>query len=401
MKYTKPDYYDEFVCIAADCPATCCAGWQIMIDQKSLDKYSSYPGPLGNRLHNSIDWKTGAFKQYDRRCAFLNEENLCDLYDEAGEDMLCRTCKRYPRHMEEFENERELSLSLSCPVVARMLLGRKEQVRWVEKDVPRKSEEDDSFDLFLYSALQDCRNIMFTVMQNRELPVAIRLAEILALAHDVQNRVDGNHIFEIENLLERYTRAGAHEAFAGRLERFLATQNTHAKHYAQELFQMLGKLETLDPEWPAYRDSLEQICREQKPGSVQKVFFSGIYQMYGMNTDMATETEQLMIYYLYTYFCGAVYDGQILSKVKMAICCILLIRQMEAATAISRKGSLSSEDRAQIVWRFSRELEHSDINLNQMEKWMDEQEMTSFESLMGMIAAEFEGENEWKKEKTY
>ena len=29
-------------------------------------------------------WKEGSFKQYHGRCAFLNEENLCDIYSEAG-----------------------------------------------------------------------------------------------------------------------------------------------------------------------------------------------------------------------------------------------------------------------------------------------------------------------------
>ena len=25
MRYVKPGYYDKFVCIAGECPATCCA----------------------------------------------------------------------------------------------------------------------------------------------------------------------------------------------------------------------------------------------------------------------------------------------------------------------------------------------------------------------------------------
>lgn len=64
---------------------------------------------------NSINFKRKSFKQYDRRCAFLNEENLCDIYTEAGEKLFCKTCRQYPRHEEEYENVRELSLSLSCP----------------------------------------------------------------------------------------------------------------------------------------------------------------------------------------------------------------------------------------------------------------------------------------------
>lgn len=35
MQITKPTFYKEFSCIAGACPDTCCAGWQIMIDEKA------------------------------------------------------------------------------------------------------------------------------------------------------------------------------------------------------------------------------------------------------------------------------------------------------------------------------------------------------------------------------
>ena len=102
MQITRPDYYKAFTCIADVCPDTCCAGWQIVIDEKSLRKYRRVKGPFGGRLHNDIDWKEQVFRQYNRRCAFLNEDNLCDIYSEAGKRMLCDTCRKYPRHIEEF-----------------------------------------------------------------------------------------------------------------------------------------------------------------------------------------------------------------------------------------------------------------------------------------------------------
>ncbi|MEI3218527.1 MAG: flagellin lysine-N-methylase [Lachnoclostridium sp.] len=58
----------------------------------------------------------------EKRCAFLNDDNLCDLYTELGKDSLCKTCSPYPRHVEEFEGVREITLSVSCPEVAKILL---------------------------------------------------------------------------------------------------------------------------------------------------------------------------------------------------------------------------------------------------------------------------------------
>ena len=96
MLYTIPDYYQNFKCTADECEDTCCAGWQIAIDRKSLVRYGKVTGKFRRRLNRSIRWLEGTFKQGEGgRCAFLNEENLCDLYSALGKESLCRTCRLY------------------------------------------------------------------------------------------------------------------------------------------------------------------------------------------------------------------------------------------------------------------------------------------------------------------
>ena len=184
MEFTFPNYYKEFSCIAGSCPDTCCAGWQIVIDNKTLKKYQHFKGPFHNRLHNDIDWKEHVFRQYNRRCAFLNEENLCDIYTEAGPKMLCDTCRNYPRHIEEFEGLREISLSLSCPEAARILLSQKEKVHFVTIEKEAAEETYDDFDYFLFTALMDTRDLLIKIIQNRNVPIRKRLWKVLAITHD-------------------------------------------------------------------------------------------------------------------------------------------------------------------------------------------------------------------------
>ncbi len=38
MRYRRPHYYEQFSCIAGVCPDTCCAGWQIVIDEEAPKK---------------------------------------------------------------------------------------------------------------------------------------------------------------------------------------------------------------------------------------------------------------------------------------------------------------------------------------------------------------------------
>jgi len=290
MEFTFPNYYKEFSCIAGSCPDTCCAGWQIVIDNKTLKKYQHFKGPFHNRLHNDIDWKEHVFRQYNRRCAFLNEENLCDIYTEAGPKMLCDTCRNYPRYIEEFEGLREISLSLSCPEAARILLSQKEKVH------SRMNTSDTSKDLF--------KNMWKTIVPEMEV-----------------------------------LRPGWKEFLKERLDSLYISSGENDYIYQKSEFDFYC------PDW--------QI-----------------------------QEEQLLVYWIYTYFCGAVYDDEIFTKVKMAVVCTLFIHELDVGTYLKNEHHFNLNAQIQICYQFSRELEHSDLNLNKFQELMSENNIFSFENLL-------------------
>ena len=87
--------------------------------------------------------------------------------------------------------------------------------------------------------------------------------------------------------------------------------------------------------------------------------------------DWETACEQILVYFISTYFCGAVYDGRIWGKARMAVVSAFLIYELWKARWLKNEGTLDLEDMTEILYRFSRELEHSDQNLEQMEKSME------------------------------
>ena len=402
MRYTVPDYYKKFKCLASDCPATCCAGWQIMIDDKSLKKYASCPGIFGNRLVNSINWEEERFKQYHSRCAFLNEQNLCDIHLEKGSDFLCRTCRRYPKHVEVYENEREISLSLSCPMVARLLLAKTDQAQFLTTEKVRKNDgdqlqkSDDDFDEFLYSALQDCRSVLIAMAQNRNEALNLRMAKILSLAHDVQNRIDSRQLFDTENVLERYQREGADTALAHKLiwfslvnEEFCGENDEQRadSDYLSVQWRVLDYLrdfEVLDPRWVPDL----QRWRKALYGEGPAVYLERKKRFLTEARVWETEYEQILVYFLFVYFCGAVYDGDALRKAKMAVMSVRILRELAFAQWILAGEKLTAEDRAELAWRYARELEHSDPNLNAMERMMEEWKESDFEVLILLLIGE-------------
>lgn len=375
MLYTIPDYYKKFYCLAGSCPATCCAGWQIVIDRRSLLRYASLDGSFGNRVKNSVDWQEHTFLQYGKRCAFLNEENLCDMHLEAGADMMCATCRKYPRHIEVFDNEREISLSMSCPAAAKLILEKEDRVTFRTAQDERCDPEDESFDIFLYSALCDTRSLLFSLLQNRQEHVFLRMQKALALAHDVQNRIDARRMFEVEDVLTSYKKERVQRRLVQKL-RSVGTEREE-QNAGQEgsvpdpvaLLDVLDEFEVLDSVWKRDVQEWKALLRKTlKSGEGRRA----VRRFFDNNVITQTEYEQMMVYYVYTYFCGAVYDGAALAKVKTAVFGTMIWAWSCCAKWLQKGEHLETSERLQLAWRYSRELEHSDQNLNKIDELAEE-----------------------------
>lgn len=370
MEYTYPEYLYDFQCEASACRNTCCKGWRIVIDPVSLKKYRKYPGFFGNRLKNSIDWEHESFEQYNGRCTFLNEEKLCDIYKEAGEDMLCKTCTRYPRHYEEYENLREISLSLSCPAAAKLILGQEKKLTFLNEYRETPEEEYEQFDFFLFTKLNEIRDYYYEVIQNRELSLEFRMSLLLSTAHDLQERIDREQLHEVDGLLERYSRP----AFLKTAERkFAEFQNdcNGKRIQRHRLWQKLYRLEVLRQKWRAYLRERERKLYEELSMEDYEEACRAFGEAY---REQDYEYEQLLMYYIFCYLCGAVYDGDLFSKVKLAVVHTLLIRELSMAAWLERGRELSFDDRVELAHRYARETEHSDPNMEAMENMAAEEE---------------------------
>ena len=194
MYYLYPDYYKKFHCTADKCIDTCCAEWQIVIDDESLEKYGNYRGDYQQTLCQNIDWEEGVFHHNKRgKCAFLRDDALCDMYIHMGSDSLCTTCREYPRHTEEFENLREITLSLSCPEVAKIVMNTTEPITFVTKE-DEADECYEEFDYFLFSELEDVREEMIRIMQDRNVNIRDRIDKILQISVSVQRHYDAGSL---------------------------------------------------------------------------------------------------------------------------------------------------------------------------------------------------------------
>ena len=387
MLITIPDYYNEFECIADKCEDTCCAGWQIVIDKETLKKYTKVKGTFRKRLWTSINWFQGTFKQdKDKRCTFLNERNLCDLYLSQGEEGFCKTCREYPRHTEEFEGVREITLSISCPEVARILMNRMEPVQFLSEENEGEEEFED-FDPFLYSILEDARKEMITILQNRNLTISDRILLVLGMAHDMQGRMKRQEMFACSDVITKYTTDKAIQFVRDYQQK--AENRDEEMSFAHTMFKHLYELELLREEWGIllketedllYRDKAKyrEAKGEFKNYLKKKADFENHNNKEAEENSVAGDNksninidihlEQLLVYFLFTYFPGAVYDGEIYAKAQLTVYCVWMIWEIWMARWLKNEKSLDLEEMTELVYRFSREVEHSDLNLGEIER---------------------------------
>lgn len=374
MEYTYPDYYKNFKCIGGECKDNCCAaGWQITIDDESLEKYETMEGEIGVRLRNSIDWENGMFEQFEHKCALLNENGLCDVYCDAGEDKMCILCQRYPRHYEEFENVREISLSVSCPEAAKIVLGNRGKVGFYT-ETDEEEEEYEDFDYLMYTKLLDIREILLDVLHERKGSVAHRISKLLDIVHGIQGLIDNDEIFGIDEQEQRaLTEQINYRRYTGKMKL--------RQEYMAEMMQNLHRLEVLRPTWTDFIREVQSILYVYLDAEEYGKLCEEFDSFYG---ERMQEYEQLMSYFIYTYFCGAVYDYEVESKLRFGIATVLIIHEMDMAMWYKNKD-LTFEEQVGLVHNYSMEIEHSDLNLDDMERMVMNNKAFGYRRLLTVL----------------
>ena len=183
MAVWVPSYYRAFHCIADRCRHSCCVGWEVDIDPESLRRYEAVTGALGEALQAHIvrSEAGGSFRLTpEERCPFLQEDGLCRLYRELGEESLCQICTDHPRFRSYFTGRTELGLGMCCEEAARVALTHTVPATWVLLEQDSEGEEslppEEAFLLTL-------RERLTALLQDRRVSLPDRLDNLLEAAH--------------------------------------------------------------------------------------------------------------------------------------------------------------------------------------------------------------------------
>lgn len=228
-KIISPSYVKGFECIAGDCEDSCCIGWNIDIDKITYRRYFRTKDMLMKKefvkhIHRNEDSHCDevdygrARMQESKYCPFLNEDKLCRIYINLGEDYLSNVCSSFPRVYNILDGSYELSLYMSCPEAVRKLLESREPIKFIEEDISLNKHiinsavdtKDKRWKGSPIRRLKELRSMSIAAIQNRELSITDRL---LKLGYELQKisrseqsdknsshdplKVPDNHIFQL------------------------------------------------------------------------------------------------------------------------------------------------------------------------------------------------------------
>lgn len=128
--------YTDYSCLAGDCPATCCAGWKIVVDAEAVERFSRLENlRLRQDILEHIRYQNGEYQfvnQPNGHCGMLDSDGLCRIQRNLDEKSLCNTCRKFPRLTANVGETIWMSMAASCPVVADYLW--KNKIAWIKKD---------------------------------------------------------------------------------------------------------------------------------------------------------------------------------------------------------------------------------------------------------------------------
>ncbi len=345
MKILQPDYYKDFKCIASACEDTCCAGWEVDVDDEKYHFYKTVKGALGKRLKEvMVPKKKGEGCSFelseDKRCPFLDKENLCDIIKELGEEAICETCTDYPRFIRDYGQTREIGLVPSCFTAAQLMVNKKKLSVIVSKQDDDLRLELNDIDAELFFELKDLRSRIFMCLADKKRPVEDKLSDILDIAQE-------------------------YEDDCGKSKDPTSAYRGH-KDPVKMFFKPFDGMETVNPKWDDYVDDTHEfeITDDDYREVCKKI------------PQLSRALEELAFYYFYRYIMEAVYDAKILTAAKTAVVAFICCRHICTMEFI-KNGKLSCDDIAEIFHVYSRHLEHSEVNWN---RFFDEYETNTIYS---------------------
>lgn len=369
MKLRVPFYYKEFQCSAGSCKDNCCVGgWEIDIDQETYDYYNELQGDIGDKLRSCIVQNEDGdycFALKEGKCPMLTEEGLCTIHKELGEQYLGVVCSQFPRFSEYYGPVKESGVGLACEEAARLILSENKPFSMIEDSFDEVYEPDSEYDSSYAAKIFMVRDTFFDILAMEGLSINEKLIVMLHIGFLVQQCVNDGEFDSIKDVISTYVNEGCEKILKNTRDMYDngEFEDVLLQSSIRDIIIPYEEMEVLNPEWEKLLEDLISSLFEQMDE-----------EEYGiLNEEFATyiskreyEYRQILEYMVFRYFAKAIYDYDVLGKCQMFITNFFMLRQMDMFRWLDNHKVYTFEDRMDIIHIFSRQVEYSEENIEDL-----------------------------------
>jgi lysine-N-methylase len=389
MKLRTPYYYKNFTCIAGKCVDNCCfGGWQIDIDDETIEKYSKVPGKFGDKLRQNVDADNMCFRLKDGKCPFLMSDNLCEIYKELGEDCMGVVCAQFPRFTEYFGDIKETGIGLACEEAARIILCTDCSFDLVTSEIDEEPVWGE-YDSELGKPLFTLRDKLMKMMDDTEMSLSAKLLIILDVFNALQEMINENDYSAIGEYCRNFD---------------IDTASDEEKN--EDVYSNVKLHELFKSVWYSYLD-LEPInlyWKSLSNSAFEQLYENNVEYFCNFNDKILADSYvRLVKYYLFRYMMKASFDHDLLGKAQLIIANIIIIsdlteyrhRQIAAedgklsgvADCCSKIGKNTGVDDIfmDVIHIFSRQIEYSEDNILELYDSFIFDEVFSYDTLKKVL----------------
>lgn len=378
MKVLKPFYYDDFKCIAGDCIDNCCqAEWEISIDKKTYKKYKKLKGQWGNKINsnigrvrnNSSDLRYGKIKLQNKGCSLLDDEGLCTIHSKLGEGYLCNICRFYPREIIKFGEIYERNLFMSCPEVARYFVKSKgdfsfnmdeEELTDLDKDYIMNKIYNEK----LYNLLWDSRSLAMEIIQFKEIEIWKRIIFLKILTDKVQKLIDEENYENYKKVLNTFRNEITNIDVINSLDKIKFVEDVKFD-FIQSIINKSSQLKRVKYS-QLINDYYEMFNATDDKKENLKLLFEKEREFNIFLKDYENILENLLIYLIYGYFMLALYSKDLNKQVNKVVITYSMIKMLLLGRWYKNNKNLTEEDFVEVLYVFSRVIEHNTIFLDKI-----------------------------------
>jgi lysine-N-methylase len=366
-----PKYMVNFKCVSSSCIDTCCAGWDINIDEETYNNYINSSGQFKELLQGKFienkdehDYFNHGFMvlKSESRCPFLNSNMLCDIHAQNGDENLCITCKSYPRVFNIVDNIYEKSGLPSCAEICVKAFLNKDKMEFIEieEDIDEKSIEirriidSEAFEgtESLLQYFWDIRVISINIMQSRSYSIEERLNILKNFYEQVENANSLQDFDQVEELLQDFSNELVEYEFIKGSE-FEESNEFYATLAGDELIRNIRSIR------------LKQCVKEYK-GAILKE--NNICMYLEDNPRYFNEVEENS-YILENYLVNQIFKDlvpfnkgeSLINSVKALINSYRIIKAYTVGISINSEDRITGKHIIRVIQALSKDIEHNKV----------------------------------------